>query len=373
MRNSLPRERDWSRLRNNIEARLVVDQPLTVDLALNEFTTSLWQAIAIVLMVSFIALGVRAGTVVAIPLTLAVVFPIMDLANIDLQRISLGALIIALALMVDDAMTTIDAMSRRLAAGDDRVSAGIYAYRHLAFAMLTGTLVTIAGFVPVGFAQSSAGEYTFSIFAVVGIAFLASWFVAMVFAPLIGMVLLRPPKADQADKPSRVTQLYRSFLTLAMRARWVTIAVTVGAFIASLAALGQVPRQFFPASDRPELLVDLRLPQNASIHATEQLVNRFEQFLRDDPELASGIERWSAYIGQGAIRFYLPLDVQLANPFFAQAVIVSKDIVARELLRPRLERLLAEEFPQVVGNVAPLELGPPVGWRPSFRAFGRSC
>ncbi|HAS52518.1 MAG TPA: ACR family transporter [Gammaproteobacteria bacterium] len=355
-----------------IEARLVADQPLTVDLAINEFTTSLWQAIAIVLVVSFVALGVRAGTVVAItiPLTLAVVFPIMDLANIDLQRISLGALIIALALMVDDAMTTIDAMSRRLAAGDDKVSAGIYAYRHLAFAMLTGTLVTIAGFVPVGFAQSSAGEYTFSIFAVVGIALLASWFVAMVFAPLIGMALLQPPKADQVDKPSRVTELYRSFLTLAMRARWFTIAVTVGAFIASLVALGQVPRQFFPASDRPELLIDLRLPQNASIHATEQLVNRFEQFLRDDPDLASGIERWSTYIGQGAIRFYLPLDVQLANPFFAQAVIVSKDIVARERLRPRLERLLAEEFPQVVGNVAPLELGPPVGWPVQYRVLG---
>jgi multidrug efflux pump subunit AcrB len=355
-----------------IEARLVADQPLTVDLAINEFTTSLWQAIAIVLVISFIALGVRAGTVVAItiPLTLAVVFPIMDLANIDLQRISLGALIIALALMVDDAMTTIDAMSRRLAAGDDKVSAGIYAYRHLAFAMLTGTLVTIAGFVPVGFAQSSAGEYTFSIFAVVGIALLASWFVAMVFAPLIGMVLLRPPKADQADKPSRVTELYRSFLTLAMRARWITIAVAVGAFIASLAVLGQVPRQFFPASDRPELLVDLRLPQNASIHATEQLVNRFEQLLRDDPDLASGIERWSTYIGQGAIRFYLPLDVQLANPFFAQAVIVTKGMAARERLQPRLERLLAEEFPQVVGNVSPLELGPPVGWPVQYRVLG---
>ena len=355
-----------------IEARLVADQPLTVDLAINEFTTSLWQAIGIVLVVSFIALGVRAGTVVAItiPLTLAVVFPIMGVANIDLQRISLGALIIALALMVDDAMTTIDAMSRRLAAGDDKVSAGIYAYRHLAFAMLTGTLVTIAGFVPVGFAQSSAGEYTFSIFAVVGIALLASWFVAMVFAPLIGMVLLQPPKTDQADKPSRVTQLYRGFLTLAMRARWITIAVTVGAFIASLVALGQVPRQFFPASDRPELLVDLRLPQNASIHATEQLVNRFEQFLRDDPDLASGIERWSTYIGQGAIRFYLPLDVQLANPFFAQTVIVSKDIVARERLQRRLEHLLAEEFPQVVGNVSPLELGPPVGWPVQYRVLG---
>ncbi len=355
-----------------IEAKLVADQPLTVDLAINEFTTSLWQAIGIVLVVSFIALGVRAGTVVAvtIPLTLAVVFPMMDMADIDLQRISLGALIIALALMVDDAMTTIDAMSRRLALGDDKVSAGIYAYRHLAFAMLTGTLVTIAGFVPVGFAQSSAGEYTFSIFAVVGIALLASWFVAMVFAPLIGMVLLRPPKADQADQPSRVTELYRGFLTLAMRARWVTIAVTVGAFVASLVALGQVPRQFFPSSDRPELLVDLRLPQNASIHATEQLVNRFEQFLRDDPNVAPEIKRWSTYIGQGAIRFYLPLDVQLANPFFAQAVIVSKDIEARERLQSRLERLLAEEFPQVVGRVSPLELGPPVGWPLQYRVLG---
>ena len=355
-----------------IETKLVADQPLTVDLAINEFTTSLWQAIGIVLVVSFIALGVRAGTVVAvtIPLTLAVVFPMMDMADIDLQRISLGALIIALALMVDDAMTTIDAMSRRLALGDDKVSAGIYAYRHLAFAMLTGTLVTIAGFVPVGFAQSSAGEYTFSIFAVVGIALLASWFVAMVFAPLIGMVLLQPPKADQADQPSRVTALYQKFLTLAMRARWVTIAVTVGAFVASLVALGQVPRQFFPSSDRPELLVDLRLPQNASIHATEQLVNRFEQFLRDDPNVAPEIERWSTYIGQGAIRFYLPLDVQLANPFFAQAVIVSKDIEARERLQPRLERLLAEEFPQVVGRVSPLELGPPVGWPVQYRVLG---
>lgn len=355
-----------------IEARLVADQPATVDLAINEFTTSLWQAIAIVLVVSFIALGVRAGTVVAIaiPLTLAVTFPMMDLADIDLQRISLGALIIALALLVDDAMTTIDAMSRRLAAGDDKASAATYAYKHLAFAMLTGTLVTIAGFVPVGFAQSSAGEYTFSIFAVVGIALIASWLVAMMFAPLIGMALLRPPKADQTDKPNRVIEIYKGFLTLAMRARWFTIALTVGIFVASLVGLGQVPRQFFPASDRPELLVNLQLSQNASIHATERLVDRFEEFLRDDPDFAPDIERWSTYIGQGAIRFYLPLDVQLANPFFAQVVIVSKDLAARERLQPRLERLLAEEFPQIVGRVSTLELGPPVGWPVQYRVMG---
>ncbi len=355
-----------------IQPRLVADQPLTVDLAINEFTVSLWQAIGIVLIVSFIALGVRAGTVVAvaIPLTLAVVFPMMDMADIDLQRVSLGALIIALALMVDDAMTTIDAMSRRLAAGDDPTHAATYAYKHLAFAMLTGTLVTIAGFVPIGFAQSSAGEYTFSIFAVVGIALIASWLVAMVFAPLIGMVLLRPPKSGQDEKPNRTVEIYKKFLTLAMRARWVTIALTLAIFVASIAALSQVPRQFFPSSDRPELLVDLQLPQNASIHATERLVNRFEEFLRNDPDFAAEIKRWSTYIGQGAIRFYLPLNVQLANPFFAQAIIVSKDINARERLQPRLERLLMEEFPEVVGRVSPLELGPPVGWPVQYRVLG---
>jgi multidrug efflux pump subunit AcrB len=355
-----------------IEPRLVADQPLTVDLAINEFTASLWQAIAIVLVISFVALGVRAGTVVAIaiPLTLAVVFPMMDIADIDLQRVSLGALIIALALMVDDAMTTIDAMSRRLAAGDDKVSAATYAYTHLSFAMLIGTLVTIAGFVPIGFAQSSAGEYTFSIFAVVGIALIASWLVAMMFAPLIGITLLRPPKAGASDKPNRTVALYRGLLTAAMRARWFTIGLTLAIFVAAIVALGQVPRQFFPSSDRPELLVDLQLPQNASIHATERLVDDFEQILRDDPAFAAEIERWSTYIGQGAIRFYLPLNVQLANPFFAQAVIVSKDIEARERLQPRLEQLLAERFPEVVGRVSPLELGPPVGWPLQYRVMG---
>ncbi|MBK5965852.1 ACR family transporter [Thiocystis minor] len=355
-----------------IEPRLVADQPLSVDLAINEFTTSLWQAIGIVLAISFVALGVRAGTVVAIaiPLTLAVVFPMMDIADIDLQRISLGALIIALALMVDDAMTTIDAMSRRLAMGDDKASAATYAYQHLSTAMLIGTLVTIAGFVPIGFAQSSAGEYTFSIFAVVGIALIASWLVAMVFAPLIGMTLLRPPKAGASDQPSRIVGAYRWLLTLAMRARWFTIALTLAIFVAAILGLGQVPRQFFPSSDRPELLVDLQLPQNASIHATERLVNEFEQILREDPEFAPEIERWSTYIGEGAIRFYLPLNVQLANPFFAQSVIVSKDIEARERLQPRLERLLAERFPEVVGRVSPLELGPPVGWPLQYRVMG---
>ncbi|MGF7206175.1 multidrug efflux pump subunit AcrB [Skermanella aerolata] len=351
-----------------ISAELVADQASTVDEAINDFTTSLWQAILIVLAVSFIALGVRAGTVVAIaiPLTLAIVFLVMDLIDIDLQRVSLGALIIALALLVDDAMTTIDAMTRRLAAGDRMEVAAVYAYKSLAFAMLAGTFVTIAGFVPIGFAQSSAGEYTFSIFAVVGVALIASWLVAMIFAPLLGTMLLRAPKATQSAEPGVVLRLYRRVLTTAIRARWLTIAITLGLFVASVLLLGLVPRQFFPPSDRVELLVDFRLPQNASIHATKSTMERFDALLAEEPD----IERWSSYVGRGAIRFYLPLNVQLANPFIGQSVIVTKSIEARERLQPKLEKLLAEEFPEVVGRVYPLELGPPVGWPLQYRVSG---
>lgn len=351
-----------------IDAELVADQASTVDEAINDFTTSLWQAILIVLAVSFIALGVRAGTVVAIaiPLTLAIVFLVMNLIDIDLQRVSLGALIIALALLVDDAMTTIDAMTRRLAAGDRMEVAAVYAYKSLAFAMLAGTFVTIAGFVPIGFAQSSAGEYTFSIFAVVGVALIASWLVAMVFAPLLGTMLLRAPKATQSAGPGVVLRLYRRVLTIAIRARWLTIAVTLGLFVVSVLLLGLVPRQFFPPSDRVELLVDFRLPQNASIHATQSTMERFDALLAEEPD----VERWSSYVGRGAIRFYLPLNVQLANPFIGQSVIVTKGIEARERLQPKLEKLLAEEFPEVVGRVYPLELGPPVGWPLQYRVSG---
>ncbi len=351
-----------------IEPTLVADQAHIVDHAITDFTSSLWQAILIVLAVSFIALGVRAGSVVAIaiPLTLAIVFPVMSMVGIDLQRISLGALIIALTLLVDDAMTTIDAMTRRLAAGDPMEVAAVYAYKALAFAMLSGTLVTIAGFVPIGFAQSSAGEYTFSIFAVVAIALIASWFVAVIFAPLLGTMLLKPPKPGQAAKPSRVLNGYRSFLGLAIRGRWVTFAVTLGAFALAVAGLGIVPRQFFPPSDRVELLVDFDLPQNASIHATEADIERFEQRLSGDP----GIDHFSSYIGQGAPRFYLPLNVQLPNPFFGQVVIVTKSLAERERLQPKLEKLLADDFPSVVARVYPLELGPPVGWPLQYRVLG---
>ena len=354
-----------------IEATLVADQAVTVDEAIGDFMESLWQAIVIIMVASFLALGVRAGSVVAlsIPLTLAIVFPVMLLFGIDLQRISLGALIIALTLLVDDAMTTIDAMIRRLAAGDSKRDAATFAYKALAAPMLIGTLVTIAGFLPIGFAKSSAGEYTFTIFAVVGIALIVSWFVAVLFAPLLGMAILKKPAAAVAAEPEKqgaVLRAYTGLLTLALRARWITIAITLGVFAVSVFAMQFVPRQFFPSSDRTELLVDITLPQNASIFASEAAATRLDAALANDPD----VERWSTYIGRGAIRFYLPLNVQLALPFFSQAVVVAKDLPARERLHAKLERLMAEQFPDAVARVYPLELGPPVGWPLQYRVSG---
>jgi multidrug efflux pump len=351
-----------------ITPTLVADQAVTVRSAIAEFMTSLWQAVAIILAVSFVSLGVRPGLVIAlaIPLTLAIVFSVMQLANIDMQRISLGALIIALALLVDDAMTTTDAMLGRLAQGDDKIAAATFAFRTYAFAMLAGTLVTIAGFIPVGFAASSAGEYTFSLFAVVAIALVVSWFVAVVFAPLLGVAVLTRPRMAASAEPGRIFRTYRSFLSRALDAKWLTMMVTLGLFGASLLALPLVPRQFFPASDRPELLVDLNLPQNASIYASETLARRFDASLQGDADVA----RWSTYVGRGAIRFYLPLNVQLPNDFFAQVVIVANDVAARERVRGKLEKLLANEFPSVVSRVYPLELGPPVGWPVQYRVSG---
>ncbi|WP_112663009.1 efflux RND transporter permease subunit [Microvirga flavescens] len=352
-----------------IEPQLVADQSTTVKDAIADFMSSLWQAIAIILVVSFISLGVRPGLVVAlsIPLTLAVVFAVMDLAHIDMQRVSLGALIIALTLLVDDAMTTTDAMMTRLAAGDDKQRAATYAFTRFAFAMLAGTLVTIAGFVPIGFAASAAGEYTFSLFAVVGIALIVSWFVAVIFSPLLGVWILKSPKSSTAQQSAgRVMTLYRHVLSSAMRWKWLTIAGTLALFLLSILALPLVPRQFFPASDRPELLVDLQLPQNASIYASEDIARRFDAVLTSDPDVA----RWSTYVGRGAIRFYLPLNAQLPNPFFSQAVIVARDVAARERLRAKLEPLLANEFPSLIARVYPLELGPPVGWPVQYRVSG---
>lgn len=351
-----------------IEPTLVADQPVTVEHAVDDFMEALWEAVAIVLGVSLVSLGLRAGAVVAvaIPLVLAAVFVAMEFFGIDLQRISLGALIIALGLLVDDAMITVETMVTRLEHGDDKPQAATFAYTSTAFPMLTGTLVTVAGFVPIGFARSAAGEYTFSIFAVVAIALIVSWVVAVVFAPLLGVWVLKKPKAAHSEEPGPIMRLFRRFLTLAMRARWATILVTLALFGAALYGIRLVPQQFFPSSDRPELLVDLQLPENASIYATEGLSTRVDELLKGDQD----VDHWSMYVGQGAVRFYLPLNVQLPHDYFAQAVVVTKGIRQREQVKARLEKALATEFPSVVGRVYPLELGPPVGWPLQYRVSG---
>jgi multidrug efflux pump subunit AcrB len=351
-----------------IDVTLVSDQPVVVKNAIGEFMESLWQAIAIIMACSIVSLGFRPGAVVAlsIPLTVAIIFPIMEFFEIDLQRISLGALIIALGLLVDDAMTTVDVMTSRMAAGDSKERAATFAYDTLAFPMLTGSLVTAAGFVPIGFARSSAGEYTFSIFAVVTIALIVSWFVAVLFAPLLGVWLLKAPERKTDDKPSRIMSVFRALLLTAMRRRWMTFATALACLVVSLLALPLVPRQFFPASDRPELVVDLTLPQNASIFASDRAAAKLDAVLKDNPDVSS----WSTYVGRGAIRFYLPLNVQLNNDFFAQAVVIAKDVAARKRLQATLEKKLADEFPSVVSRVSPLELGPPVGWPVQYRVSG---
>ena len=360
-----------------IEPHLAADQPKVVKAAVDDFMEALWEAIGIVLAVSFISLGIRAGAVVAcsIPLVLAAVFVGMEFAGIDLQRVSLGALIIALGLLVDDAMITVETMVTQLEDGADKTKAATFAYTSTAFPMLTGTLVTVAGFVPIGFAKSAAGEYTFSLFAVVALALLISWIVAVLFAPLIGVTILPDKMKHTAEaEPGRIMQGFRRALTGAMRAKWLTIGVTLAALACSIFGLRFVPQQFFPASDRPELLVDLKLSEASSIYATEKVVATFEELLKGDPDIDHkgdpDIDHWTTYVGQGAVRFYLPLDVQLANNFFAQSVIVTKSLEARERLRSRVEPVLIEKFPGVVSRLSALELGPPVGWPLQYRVSG---
>ncbi len=352
-----------------IELALVANQPATVEHAVDDFMEALWEAIGIVLAVSLVALGLRAGAVVAlsIPLVLAAVFLAMSLFGIDLQRISLGALIIALGLLVDDAMITIEAMVTRLGHGDEKEEAATFAFSSTAFPRLAGTLVTVAGFVPIGFARSAAGEYTFSIFAVVAIALIASWVVAALFAPMLGVWILKKPKTVHSGEPGPILRLFRHLLERAMRARWITVVVTLVLFGAALYGMGFVPQQFFPASDRPELLVDLQLPENASIYATRDASARLDTLLADDQD----VDHWSTYVGQGAVRFYLPLNVQLPNDFFSQAVVVTRGLQQRERVKAKLEKALATEFPGMVGRVYPLELGPPVGWPLQYRVSGQ--
>jgi len=352
-----------------IDMTLVADQSHVVAESVGEFTKSLGEAVAIVLAVSFLALGWRPGIVVAvaIPLVLAITFVVMDQLGISLQRISLGALIIALGLLVDDAMIAVEMMISRMEEGYDRIAAATHAYASTAFPMLNGTLVTIAGFVPVGFASSGAGEYCFSLFAVVGIALIASWVVAVLFTPLTGVAIL-PARMEKhgGHGASRLSGGFRVVLEGAMRLKWWVLAGTAGLFALSVVAMGFVTQEFFPKSDRPEVMVDLTLPRTASIKATEAVVARVETLLAADPD----IDHWSFYVGQGAVRFYLPLDTQLSNDFFAQAVVVTKGHAVRQQVIDRLEAALASGFDDVMTRVTPLEMGPPVGWPLKFRVSG---
>lgn len=359
-------ERLMQRFPVGIDLNLVSDQPEVVSEAIGEFTKALFEAIVIVLIVSFLSLGLRAGLVVAmsIPLVLAIVFMAMEAMDISLQRISLGALIIALGLLVDDAMITIEMMISKIEEGMEKIKAATFAYTSTAFPMLTGTLITILGFLPIGFAENNTGQYTFSLFAVIAVALVASWFVAVIFAPVIGLSLLPSHmKAHSAAGPGRFMRAFARLLGFSMRHRWLTIAASIAAFAASLYGMGFVQQQFFPASNRPELLVTMTLPKTASIAATEAEAQRLEKVLADD----SDIDHFSSYVGGGAIRFYLPLDVQLDNDFMAETVVVTKDLEARDRVQARLERLFAEDFPHVTARISRLELGPPVGWPVQYR------
>ncbi|MBX8607164.1 efflux RND transporter permease subunit [Pseudomonas cichorii] len=350
-----------------IDVHLVSSQADVVNKAIGGFTRALFEAILIVLVVSFISLGIRAGLVVAcsIPLVLALVFVFMEYSGITMQRISLGALIIALGLLVDDAMITVEMMVTRLEGGDSLQQAATFAYTSTAFPMLTGTLVTVAGFVPIGLNSSSAGEYVFTMFAVIAVALLLSWLVAVLFAPLIGIYILKKPKGHQAHN-SAWMRAFQRVLLQALKHRWWVIGITALVFIGSLFAGRLLQNQFFPDSDRPEILVDIYMPQSGSIEGTRQTMDRFEATLKDDPDIL----RWSSYVGKGAVRFYLPLDQQLNNPFYGQLVIVSRGGEARDRLIERLRQRFRDDFVGVGGYVQLLNMGPPVGWPVQYRVSG---
>lgn len=352
-----------------IEPFLINDQPAVVDASIGDFTTSLFQAVVIILGISFLAIGVRPGAMVAvaIPITLATVFLVMQTLGIDLHRVSLGALIIALALLVDDAMTTTDAMLRRLAAGDTIERAATFAYRTLAAPMLTGTLITIAGFVPIGFAASQGGEYMISMFQVIAIALIASWLVAVLFTPIVGGFLLKPPAAGaEAPAKGRILLAYEAVLRFGFRAPLLVILGALGLFALAIVGLGRVDEQFFPASDRNELIVDLQLPRSSSIFASETAVRRVEDWLGASED----VDYWSSYVGQNVIRFYLPLAIESPSDHQSQIVVMAKDLGARERLESDLPAFLTETFPEAIARVSPLEMGPPVGWPVQYRLSG---
>ncbi|WP_210080166.1 efflux RND transporter permease subunit [Pantoea endophytica] len=357
-----------SQLPHGIEVTKVADQSRVVSDAVSGFVRVLGEAIVIVLAVSFVSLGLRAGLVVAaaIPLVLAMTFTGMMLAGIGLQRISLGALIIALGLLVDDAMIAVETMVARLEAGDSRWRAATVAFETTAFPMLTGTLVMIAGFIPVGFAASGAGEYCYSLFVVVLISLLSSWVVAVLFSPLTGSWILSSRPGKPHAKPGWLLRLYRRLVSQVLRHRGLTLGLAGASLLLAIWGMSHLQGEFFPASDRPELLVSLTLSANASQARTLSVVEQLEAKLSGN----TNIDHFSSYSGSGAVRFYLPMDVLNDDENIAQLVVVAKNLAARDRLKAELDRLLARDFSDVVTRVSPLELGPPVGWPIRYRISG---
>ena len=350
----------------------VADQPSVVDESVWEFEKSFLEALVIVLAVCFLFLGWRTGIVVAasVPLVLALVAAVMLAMGWNLDRISLGALIIALGLLVDDAIIAVEMMVVKMEQGWDKVRAASFAYSTTAFPMLTGTLVTVAGFMPVGFAKSISGEYAGGIFWVVGVALVASWFVAVIFTPYLGVLLLpKTMKAHGADPYARpMYERLRRGVRWCVNHRWIVLGATVVAFGVSAFGMSLVQQQFFPTASRLELIVDLRLREGASFTATEAQVKRLEQVLKVDPQVAS----FTAYTGAGAPRFFLSISADLPNPGLAQIVVNTRSISDREAVRGRLLELFAknEQFPDLRGRVTRFEFGPPVGFPVQFRVIG---
>lgn len=350
----------------------ISNQPDVVTDAVSEFMHALGEALVIVLIVSFLSIGWRSGLVIAIaiPLVLAATFAIMYELGIDLQRISLGALIIALGLLVDDAMIVVELMERKLEEGLVKIEAASFAYSSTAFPMLTGTLITTAGFIPVGFAESTAGEYVRTLFYVVGIALVVSWFVAVYFTPWLGYMILKQRHHAGGDHhdafDTRFYHRLRATVGWAVRHRIIVVAMTLVTFVTSLWAFQFIPQNFFPQSSRPEILVDLWLPEGTSIKEVETQSKALEAKIMDDKDK----KFVATYIGEGAPRFFLPLDQQLPNPNFAQLLIMANDEPARERLIVKLRTILAEDFPDIRGKVDRLFLGPPTGWPVQMRVMG---
>src|ERR1700760_651769 len=352
----------------------IADQPKVVEHAVSEFVHSFIEALAIVLFVSFLALGWRTGIVVAlsVPLVLSIVFIVMNAMSLDLHRITLGALIIALGLLVDDAIIAVEMMVVKMEQGWDRMHAASFAWESTAFPMLTGTLVTAAGFLPIGFANSAVGEYAGGIFWIVGISLVASWFVAVIFTPYIGVKLLPNIVVHTNHDPhavyeTRVYRMLRGTIAWCVDHRVKVVLATVGIFVAAIVGFGHVQQQFFPLSERPELFLQLRLPEGTAFNVTEKAAKKAEALLKGDDDISP----YPAYVGQGSPRFWLGLNPQLPNEAFAEIVIVAKNVEARERIKARIESAVdGGTLNEARVRVDRFNFGPPVGFPVQFRVIG---